>query len=955
MITNDSTSEPIAVTEAAGAALEALQESEARYRALFEEANDAIFILDARGRFVAANRATCARLGYSLEELLQLSLHDIDSPENVALLPERRARLFEAGHLVLETVHLTKGGERIPVEVSANVLTYRGQACALTVARDIRARKQAEAALQRSRRELEILYSIAQCTAESLDLDAVLGQVQDSLAAHFGVDGSVVWLLEEEGARLTLRSSRGLPEEFLEALRRLPDGQSLYSVAVSSNQAAVVRTEEYLDNPVKALAIQRGFRLLGAVPLSAAGRTVGSLTFALRSATGLSPDDLALLKAIGQQLGVWIQNARMYQRSVDELAERRRIEVQLTAATQAAQAATVAKSEFLANMSHEIRTPLNGILGLGHLVRRTGLSVVQRDYFSKIDSSARLLLRLVNDVLDFSKVESGRLTLEVLDFSLEEALERAASVASAGAIHKDVEVRLQVDPAVPISLRGDPLRLGQVLLNLLANGVKFTEKGEVLLAVSLSALPAPAGCVALSFAVSDTGIGIAPADLDRLFEPFTQGDSSTTRRYGGTGLGLSICSRIARQMGGTLEVCSLAGQGSTFTFTAPFERAAPPAVQPQKAQELALDQLARADAPRARASTLAGARVLVVEDHPINQQVAKELLEHEGASVVLAGNGAEALRAVEEAQGAFDLVLMDLQMPVMDGYTATARLRERWSSEALPIVAMTAHAFGEARTRCLAHGMNDHLAKPFDLADFRATLAKWVRRSASAAGGTGQVRAGAAGTAPAQARLPELAPFDVPGFDVAAGFAALGRDEGLLRRLIVRFASDHAGFPAQLEAALAAENREAALLLLHGLKGVAGSLRATSVFEQAGAAEEAVRRAGAVGGLRFPLLAEALGLALAGAERLAASELAPVSRPGPAPRRVKAAAAVLRGLKPLLEQASLDAAGFLQDNRDVLEGFPELEDLERQVEGRKNREALGTIDAFVRAQGPRAT
>jgi signal transduction histidine kinase len=366
------------------------------------------------------------------------------------------------------------------------------------------------------------------------------------------------------------------------------------------------------------------------------------------------------------------------------------------------------KSAFLASMAHEIRTPLNAVLGFSHLALRTQLTDKQREYLTGIGAAGQALMEVIDDVLDLSKIEAGRLSLEMIPFQLEEVLQRTRDLLAVHAEEKEVALRVTADPGVPPRLRGDPTRLGQVLLNLAANGLKFTETGEV--AVTVAAGEGDASGVALRFSVRDTGIGMNEAQQARLFEPFAQADDSIARQYGGTGLGLAISQRIVNQMGGTISVQSAPGRGSTFTFTVRFDldTAAPP--QPSPARGLP---------PR----PLAGARLLVVEDVEINRQIAREILEAAGAIVELAADGLEATRRVTEG-GPLDAVVMDVQMPRMGGLEATRIIRAHPRGATLPIIALSAHALEEERRACLEAGMTAHVAKPLDPDELVEVLAR---------------------------------------------------------------------------------------------------------------------------------------------------------------------------------------------------------------------------------------
>jgi PAS domain S-box-containing protein len=650
---------------------------------------------------------------------------------------------------------------------------------------------------------------------------------------------------------------------------------------------------------------------------------------------------------------------------IQDVTARKQAEAAMRDARRAAEEASRSKSAFLANMSHELRTPMNAIIGMTHLALEDGLPDRQRDYVEKAHGAARNLLEILNDILDVSKIEAGRMELERIDFELEAVLGEMADVLGLKAEQKGLELVFSASPDLPRRLVGDPTRLRQVLVNLGSNAIKFTERGEVTVGMDLVSQTGQE--VELHVWVRDTGIGMGPRERQRLFQPFAQGDNSTTRRYGGSGLGLVICRDLVERMGGRLWFDSEPGQGSTFHFSARFGRSVPRApsrawmvgelrgrrallvddnpaalealgrmletlgVQVDRAgsgaealvrfdargttdyawvlidwkmpamdgvacarailarqapvapcillvtafgREEALraasgvalagvlqkpvtpsslyDSLLQACQGSARPSPvpppegpaieaarrrLAGARLLLVEDHPLNQQLATELLRRAGMDVVVAVDGQQALDRLADA-GPFDGVLMDCQMPVMDGYTATERLRADPAHADLPVIAMTASALPEDRARALAAGMNAHIAKPLDVQVMLRTMAQWI---------AGRPQREAPAAPPPPAPWP---PADaVSAIDTADGLArCIGKPE-LYRRLLHGFREAKQDLPARLRDAIEDDQLASLHGRLHDLKGLAGTIGARELHRSVLALQAALSRpAGAESG-----------------------------------------------------------------------------------------------------------
>ncbi len=652
---------------------------------------------------------------------------------------------------------------------------------------------------------------------------------------------------------------------------------------------------------------------------------------------------------------------------IDDITAERALMEQMQHAKTIAEDAARMKSDFLANMSHEIRTPMNAIIGMSHLAMKTELTAQQRNYMTKIQMSSQHLLGIINDILDLSKIEAGKMSVEHIAFDLNQVFNNVAGLIAEKTAAKGLELIFDVAGNVPTDLIGDPLRLGQVIINFASNSVKFTEHGEIVIGVVLE--QESGNDLTLKFSVRDTGIGLTTEQQSQLFQSFQQADTSTTRKYGGTGLGLAISKQLAELMGGQVGVQSEPGVGSTFWFTAKVQRGHASAgtrlprpdlrarrvlvvddnehareiiadqlrnmtfiVTSVASGPLALTEIQRAEAagepyeivfldwqmpgmdgittaqairklmlakpphllmvtaygrdevllaareagiedllvkptspsimfdsvirtlgganedpahtaqppsaPEVNLSTIAGARVLLVEDNEINQEVARELLQSAGLIVEVAENGAIAVDKVLHAAHAYDAVLMDMQMPVMDGLTATREIRKLPQFSDLPIVAMTANAMAGDRDRCLQAGMNDHVAKPIDPDLLLSTLARWIKPDATRSAPAQPAPLATASTDSAHAFT--LASID--GLDMKTGLRyALGRED-LYVSLLRKFVIDQKDVQAQIGLAIEQADWSTAERLAHTLKGLAGQIGASALRTQAEALELGLRR-----------------------------------------------------------------------------------------------------------------
>jgi two-component system sensor histidine kinase/response regulator len=1001
---------------------------------ILDSAGEGIFGLDIEGRVSFCNRAAADMLGYEQDELIGVLMHETvhyahadGAPYDEVSCPMRAAYHMGAVRQIDGEVLWCKDGSVIPVDYSATPISHAGSRVgAVIVFRDITARQVAEAQVRAGMERFQVLFDQ---TADGITV------IEDG--RFIDCNQTVIDLLQYDNKEELQQLA---PVDISPELQ--PDGEPSDKKIADMAAIAIAQGGHRFDWNILRLKDNKE------IPLEVT----------------LTPIELEGKQVL---LSVW-----------HDLTERKKTEEAMREAKELAEEATKSKSDFLANMSHEIRTPMNAIIGMSYLALQTELDRKQRNYVEKVHRSGESLLGIINDILDFSKIEAGKLDMESIDFQLEDVFDNLSNQVGLKAEEKGLELMFDLPADLPMSLVGDPLRLGQILINLGNNAVKFTDTGgEVTFAVALK--EAAGDSVLLQFSVHDSGIGMTAEQQSKLFQSFAQADASTSRKYGGTGLGLAISKNLSEMMGGKIWVESESGKGSTFYVSARFGKQQGKVLAPPSASTVLgelrvlvvddnatarlilhsmmenfglrvestdngttavtlleeatqhdpfdlvvmdwkmpgidgiettrviqnnealhktpmiimvtaygreevdaaatnvdiraflakpvtpsslLDAIMQAKGNEVISKTrtdhrqhemkadvegLRGAKILLVEDNEINQELALELLESNGITVVVANNGVEALAQLKTCN--FDGVLMDCQMPVMDGYEATRKIRQQPQYKYLPVIAMTANAMAGDKEKVLAVGMNDHIAKPINVEEMFSIIARWVRPANPAISeqntSSQNISDQKLQKTETDVEIPEL-----EGIDTQAGLKITQGNKVLYRKLLKKFHDSQADFVEQFKQAQQSDDKQAAARCAHTLKGVAGNIGAKEVQGAAAALELASKEVVPVEQLEslLTVLDDKLTPVIAA---LATLTQVTVSTAGDEQQLdMKKFRHLLVRLRTLLEEDDADAIDVI----DELQGLPGiaihsgmLNQLTASVESYDFDTALERLDAFT--------
>ena len=763
-----------------------LRESEEQYRLLAENATDVVFSGNNQGELVWISSSVTALVGWLPKDLLGRPFADFVHPEDQAKVYGAQNELLRGNPAVFDARIITRSGSYHWVSIAAKpsfdvtgvVIGRMGGW------RDIQDEVEVRDALCRSRDAAE--SALALRMQSEIRFQTIFNQAPLGIALIDSLTGQI-YEVNNRFAEIV-----GRDREEIIALETVdithPDDLPAYSeqmVLLNSGKITGVQLDTH-------------YLLRDGSPIWI------SMTIApVEVESGTAPLHLCM---------------------IEDISQRKKYEREIKQARETAESANRSKSEFLSNMSHEIRTPMNAVLGLAQLLEKEPLTTDQQYMVQRIRTAGHSLLAILNDILDFSKIEAGQLRIVRRPFILRPLLEQLDSLQGCAARSKGLALHIDAPSNMDCALMGDALRLEQILNNLLSNAIKFTQQGEVVLKVSVQG--SSDTTVRLRFQVSDSGVGIAPDILPTLFTPFIQADDSITRRFGGTGLGLSICKRLTELMGGTIGVSSHVGRGSTFWFEIPFECSTDSVM------------IAAVDPVQPQGPRLSALRILVVDDNDINRLVVARALAIEGAECVAAMDGQQAIDLLRNATG-IDAVLMDVQMPVMDGLTATRAIRKELELAHLPVIAFTAGVLPDERQKALDAGVNDFLAKPVELEDMVSIILRWVipqEREAVAL-----VSAGNGGATYVSNSRKILLSKKLPGLDIAKGLETLRGGENFYCEMISELIRLHGADDEVIRVAVDTGNFRQAIRLAHTLKGVSGNLSALTVQTVANELENALK------------------------------------------------------------------------------------------------------------------